>query len=988
MLAQLPSGTVAGKVASVEGEALPGVTVTVSSSALQGTRSATTSETGEYNIPFLPPGEYEVSFELEGFSNPKQSVKISAAQNTRLDAELTTASVAEEIVVTGTYDTISTSQQAATTYEKKLIESLPMERNIRETVLLTPGVAATGPNSAGTAGARARGISIAGSQSYENLFLVNGVVITENLRGQPYDLFIEDAIEETTTTVSGVSAEYGRFSGGVVNTITKSGGNELHGTIRTALTNQSWEEKTPVTTAEQADKTNKRYEATLGGWLWKDRVWYFAAGRDFADKSTSETTETTFPYEAGSDQQRYEGKLTVSPFQGHRLVGSYIKIDEDEAGNKFGTVLDLASISTRSLPQELMAINYTGVITENFFVEGQYSERTFTFENAGSKFTDRIFGTLMVDNPTGRRWWSPTFCGVCLPEERNNENILAKGSWFLSSENLGSHDLSFGYDSFDDERVADNHQSGSDFRIITLSHITRNGQVFPVLQSDPAGTLGQYIQWNPILKGTEGTSFVTNSYFLNDKWRLNDRWSFNVGLRFDENDGQDAGGQTVAKDSRISPRVSAGWDMKGDGSWIFNASYGEYVAAIANTQANSTTAAGNPATIRWHYRGPSINTDSSQPLIGTEEALRQIFAWFDAQGGTNNTGNLRLVSIPGGTSVIRSSLDSPYAQEYSIGVSKRLGSRGVARADYVHRDYEDFYASRTDLSTGRVTTATGSPADLSVLENNNEGIERVYDGLHTQLQYRFSDRFNLGSVFTVSHLRGTFDGETSASGPVQATLHDYPEYKDPRWNAPRGDLSIDQRHRARVWAVYDLLRTDHHNLNVSLLQNYASGVPYGAQGAVATRNLVTNPGYVLPPANVTYWFTNRDGFRTSAINATDLSFNYSFQWQLLNKSMEVYIQPEVINLFNNDSAYFVNQTIYDATTGCPSPATNPNCRVNPGLPFNSVTNPAKTFKPFNPFTETPVEGVNWQKGPQFGQGVIPSDYQEPRTYRVSVGFRF
>ena len=74
LFAQLPTGTVAGKVASPEGEALPGVTVTVSSPALQGTRSATTSETGEYIIPLLPPGEYEVSFELEGFSNPKQSV--------------------------------------------------------------------------------------------------------------------------------------------------------------------------------------------------------------------------------------------------------------------------------------------------------------------------------------------------------------------------------------------------------------------------------------------------------------------------------------------------------------------------------------------------------------------------------------------------------------------------------------------------------------------------------------------------------------------------------------------------------------------------------------------------------------------------------------------------------------------------------------------------------------------------------------------------
>ena len=63
--------------------------------------------------------------------------------------------------------------------------------------------------------------------SFENLWLVNGVVINENLRGQPLNLFIEDAIEETQVLTSGISSEYGRFSGGVVNAVTKRGGNDL-----------------------------------------------------------------------------------------------------------------------------------------------------------------------------------------------------------------------------------------------------------------------------------------------------------------------------------------------------------------------------------------------------------------------------------------------------------------------------------------------------------------------------------------------------------------------------------------------------------------------------------------------------------------------------------------------------------------------------------------------------------------------------------------
>lgn len=956
----IPTGILSGKVTAQDGSALPGVLVSVTSPALQGARTATTSETGDYNIPLLPPGEYQVTYELEGFLSPQQAVKISAAQTTRVNAEMAQATVSEEIVVTGTYETISTSAPAATTYEKEFVEQLPVERNVRETVLLTPGVAASGP---GATTSRNRNISIAGSQSYENLFLVNGVVVTENLRGQPFDLFIEDAIEETTTIVSGVSAEYGRFAGGVVNTITKSGGNELQFTFRDSITNQDWEATTPFG-EEHSDKNNNRYEATLGGYIWKDKIWYFLAARDFEDLRTGTTTEhsdthTVSSFNRGTDQQRYEGKLTLSPFSGHRLTGSYIEIEEEDLGNFFGTILDTRSINNRSLPQELLALNYSGVVTENFFVEAQYSERQFTFENSGSKFTDRIFGTLLVDSDTGNRWWSPTFCGVCRPEERDNENLLGKASWFLSTESLGSHDIAFGYDTFEDIRAADNHQSGSDFRIIIFNTIARGAELFPQILSDPDEELDQFIQFNPILQSSLGTSFVTNSYYLNDRWRLNDNWSFNVGVRFDENDGEDASGKKVAKDSKISPRLSATWDPKGNGNWVFNASYGEYVAAIASTQANATAQGGNPATITWYYKGPSINPDPNAPnLIGAEEALEILFNWFDSQGGVNNLSNLRSLNIPGATTIINGSLDSPHTTEYVLGAAKRLGNKGLFRADYVHREGHDFYVNRTDLSTGSTVTPSGQRANVTFIENDDSLLERVYDGLHTQFQYRPNDRLYFGGNYTLSHLRGNFDGETQANGPVAAAVLQFPEYRDLSWNNPRGDLGNDQRHRARLWVGYDIL-TGRNNLNVSLLQNYFSGVPYGAAAGVNTRPFVTNPGYAVPPATVTYFFTNRDAFRTDDITSTDLALNYELSLNAFGKDLDIFLQPEVLNVFNEQGVINVNTAVQ-----------------------------VLTANPFNPFTTKPVEGVNWRKGPNFGKPVNEFGYQQPRTFRFSVGFRF
>jgi len=954
LLAQgIPTGDLSGHVASPDGQALPGVTVTATSPSLQGSRTVTTNGSGDYNIPSLPAGEYQVSFDLESFQTVKRSVKVSAAQEAKIDVDLQLSGVSEQIVVTGTY--VSTTAQASTTFEKKFIAALPLDRDLRNTVLLTPGVSDTGPGT----NSRNRSITISGAQSYENLFLVNGVVVNENLRGQALNLFIEDAIEETTTSTAGISAEYGRFAGGVVNVLTKSGGNQMSGSFRTFLTNDKWSAVTPITVS-QVDEVNKRYEATLGGFVLRDKLWYFLAGRKFKSSLGTQTVTTNLPFADVNDEKRYEGKVTVTPLQGHRLVGSYNKIDATEENNFFGNIMDTASLVNRSTPQELRSLNYSGVFTDSFFVEAQYSKRKFTFENSGSPFTDLIRGTLLVDSVTGNRWNSPTFCGVCRAENRDNEDKLVKGSWFLSTGSLGSHDLSAGYDTYRDIRVSDNHQSGSDFRIIISDTIVRNGVLYPHLIS---GNTGTYIQWNPILVSSRGTDFTTDSVYLNDKWRLNDHLSFNLGVRYDKNDGVNSEGQKTAKDSRVSPRLSAAWDPKADGDWIFNASFANYVTSIANGQGDATSRGGNPATIRWFYRGPSINADPNGTLTPADVAIRQIFDWFDAQGGTNNTSNLRSVSIPGGTSTIRGSLDSPYTQEYAIGASKRLGSRGLFRADYVHRNAKSFYSQRTDLSTGQVIAPTGQRADLTVLENSDRGLDRLYDGLLTQFQLRLSDRLNLGGTWTWSHLRGTVDGETANNGPVSATVSNYPEYQDTRWSNPRGDLGIDQRHRIRLWGLYDVYRTDRHSVSLSILQNFFSGTPYGAVGVVDPRPYVTNPGYAIPPSGVSYYFTGRDAFHTQDITATDLGLNYNLQLPSWGKGVEVFLNPQILNVFNEHGVANVNVSVRDATT-------------------------TSSLQRFNPFTQTPVEGINWQKGPSFGRAVRQEDYQLPRTFRLTLGFRF
>jgi hypothetical protein len=210
---------------------------------------------------------------------------------------------------------------------------------------MAPSVHATGPGGA---------YSIAGSMSYENLFLINGVTVSENLRGQPYDLYIEDAIQETTVATAGISAEYGRFGGGVVNVVTKSGGNLFSGSLRDTLNNDNWRALSPFTGDSKLDKVLPAYEYTLGGPVLKDHLWFFAAGRrqSLDERRTLAVTAAFVPFNiALSCGEVWTGRV-VRGANGLPLLQSESPIVTSFSGN-FGaggtvkTTLAFAGTSTK-----------------------------------------------------------------------------------------------------------------------------------------------------------------------------------------------------------------------------------------------------------------------------------------------------------------------------------------------------------------------------------------------------------------------------------------------------------------------------------------------------------------------------------------------------------------------------------------------------------------------------------------------------------------
>ena len=186
------------------------------------------------------------------------------------DIDLPPPGVAESITVQAATPTPLDSTDLVRNFSSDQIAQMPRRRNLIDTVALAAGVNQNGPNNA---------IMISGGMSYDNLFLIDGIVVGENSRGQPHNAFIEDAIQEVTVLTGSISAEYGRFTGGVVSAITKSGGNTFSGSLRDTMTNASWIADAPVEPAPHDDQTIHTYEGTLGGYALKDRLWFFGAVR-------------------------------------------------------------------------------------------------------------------------------------------------------------------------------------------------------------------------------------------------------------------------------------------------------------------------------------------------------------------------------------------------------------------------------------------------------------------------------------------------------------------------------------------------------------------------------------------------------------------------------------------------------------------------------------------------------------------------------------
>ncbi|MBI4464390.1 MAG: carboxypeptidase regulatory-like domain-containing protein, partial [Acidobacteria bacterium] len=247
LLAQVTTGTILGAVSDSTGAVIPGATVTVRNVETGISRTITTDAAGRYRVPQLGVGSYEVTAETAGFQTVVRSgITLTVGREAVVDFALQVGAVSEKITVTGEAPLVETTTSSVSqVMPGESIRELPLNgRSFDELALLQPGVFLTRESSTSTSyGQTNRYISMSGSRANANVVLLDGTNINAfwnrgggGAAGQQLGV---DAIREFRLITSSFSAEYGRSAGGVMNVITRSGTNELHGSAFEFLRNNA-----------------------------------------------------------------------------------------------------------------------------------------------------------------------------------------------------------------------------------------------------------------------------------------------------------------------------------------------------------------------------------------------------------------------------------------------------------------------------------------------------------------------------------------------------------------------------------------------------------------------------------------------------------------------------------------------------------------------------------------------------------------------------
>ena len=946
------TGSVAGIVKDVTGQIVPQAAIHATSPAQQGDRVTASDQAGAYQLGGLPPGDYAITFEFGGFQKVTRQVRVGVGARERVDVTLQPAAVTEAVTVTAASPSLLNQRGGGVTLRGREIDSLPTGRTPSFVAELAPGLTNNTPN--------VNQVTISGAVAYDNVFLLDGVDIGDNLFARPDDLFVEEALAETQVLTSAVSAEYGRFSGGVVNAVTKRGGNLFSGSIRSNLSNAAWTKETPFETAagtRRQGKMDKYYEGTLGGPIRKDRLWFFFAGRAQSSETSLTLAQTAAAFQQTDDQSRWDLKLTATPMTNQTLQVQYLDRRQKKYAPSLPITIDPTAGDRTDTPGHLFVGNWNGVLANRYFATAQYSRKANhpRFGNTSTRLQDSPFLTIGRVSPAGLHFGSAYFDRTD-PEDRDNNQLTGSVSYFGSRPGWGTHDVKAGLEVFSLVLRGGNSQSSTgylfntDFATLAGRPLTdATGRVVPVWIPGST-TVGNTLP----TRGAE-LDITTTAFYVQDRWTPTSRLTLDLGLRYEQVSSQATGDAPSVSAGSIVPRLAASYQLREDGRTVLGASYAHYSGRYTSSIFGRNTPVANAGRVTSVYNGPAGQGYDFAPA-------------YDLANYTVSSG-----SFPTANIFLDENLESPLTREFTVSAAQEIGGSGAVRATYVWRRATGLVESFIDNSSaaGRTVVAQNG-VTFGTFDNvyyrNSDVARRDYQAIELLANRQLRSNWTVAGHWTVQlENHGNYEGESANAPGAGGAIGDYPEILVESRNFPMGRLDDYQQHKVRVWSTYQVELGRFGSFDVTPMWRYNSALTYSLVANSVPLSAVQrgrNPGYARLPGSGTngsqaLFFGERGSEEFAGYGLVDVGVTYQIPvW----RAVRPWLKLEVLNALNNDKLIAWDTTI----TVDPASALDAD-----GLP------------------------TGFLRGPRFGQGTSTAAYPRPRpgltggrTFLGAFGIRF
>jgi hypothetical protein len=857
--AQTFRGSILGTVNDPSGAVVAGATVTATNTATGVARSTVTDTSGGFVISELPVGTYEVSVKQEGFQTGLvPGVEVSVSAERRVDVTLQTGAVTEQVTVTADVPLVeTTSDVLGGTVTAQQIQNLPVNgRDFTKLLVLVPG--ATGDPSGATDSPGSFGLfSSNGNRGRSNNYLLDGTDMNDGYRnlpaineagvfGTPATILPVEAIAEAAI-LSNFEAEYGRNAGAVVNIVTKSGGNEIHGSVFEFVRNDIFDARNffNFKPDDQTAFRNNQFGFAVGGPFVKNKTFWFVAYEGQRERvGLNSVARVPDPLEiaalGGATNPVIANLLARNPFptpnravplfsdqpnvsvttralndvdslivkvdhsfnEKHQLVGRYFFGNSDQS-------FPLAILAGGVLPGfntvtptrvNLVALSYLWVVSDT-----QVNELRFGYNRFDEEFLpeDGDFDPRSIGLETGIQGpqdfglpqirisgFTPIGATLSVPRGRvdTNFHVVDNFSW-----KLGKHDVKLGYEF---RRTFVNGFFDAGYR----------GRLdFDSLEDFLAGRLsgGRSARGD----SRRGTFQNSHAFFVQDSYRYSKNLTFNYGMRWDyygvigeERDrfsilDPSAGlvqvDQLYPKDyNNFSPRVSVAWDVTGKGKTVVRAGYGVFFDAFSQDffvgQLPFNTF--NP--------GPAYNPFGSDPVLFSFSTVSEI------QPGVPVYTDY----LDSDVFTVDQNLATPYVQNFNLNVQHELFSGGVLTVGYVGSQGRKLFRYR-DINQSVPGQGSARPFDngpfapsggtfFYVNELETAAVSN-YNALQVDFELRNRHGFSSTVNYTWSHsLDNASDGQDYVANATQPNDSNRPDLE-------YGNSNFDVRNRF-VWTFnYD-----------------------------------------------------------------------------------------------------------------------------------------------------------------------------------------